>query len=415
MKLVFKYRPELSEQQLNIIDELCFHTTKLYNTANYKLTQNGFVSYVKMNTMFAKNWHTEFLHSHTYQQCLKMVEQNWKGYFNAIKDYKVNPGKYKGTPQPPSYKNLKDRKNEIIFTNYAVRVQDGFLKLSLSKAMQTAFQVKSLNIALSDKVQCLIDFDRLQQVRIVYNRTKKEWYIVILYDRQIQMAPEDFYNVMSIDLGLTNLAACTFLYGNDNYIVSGKPLKSTISYINRRIAHLQSIAMSMTGSQKHKNTKTINRLYEYRYNYSQDYMHKVSRAIIGKAVSHKCHTIVIGDIKDIKQGMDHNKAFVQMPLTTLKNMIQYKAKLIGIGVVFVNEAYTSGCSALDVEPLDKKHYQKTRRINRGLFVSNTGIAINADINGSLNILRRYQKCIPELIISATDKGYVASPVKLRVA
>ncbi|MDQ0166969.1 hypothetical protein J2S11_002886 [Bacillus horti] len=35
MRLVAKYYPKLDDQQRSIIEELSFHTTKLYNIANY--------------------------------------------------------------------------------------------------------------------------------------------------------------------------------------------------------------------------------------------------------------------------------------------------------------------------------------------------------------------------------------------
>ena len=39
----------------------------------------------------------------------------------------------------------------------------------------------------------------------------------------------------------------------------------------------------------------------------------------------------------------------------------------------------------------KENYNKKRRISRGIFVTNRGIKINANINRSLNILRKYIK------------------------
>ena len=42
MKLSFKFKPKLTELQLNIIEELSFHTTKLYNIVNYDCRENGF-------------------------------------------------------------------------------------------------------------------------------------------------------------------------------------------------------------------------------------------------------------------------------------------------------------------------------------------------------------------------------------
>ena len=65
----------------------------------------------------------------------------------------------------------------------------------------------------------------------------------------------------------------------------------------------------------------------------------------------------------------------------------------------------------------KENYDKSRRIVRGLFRSNKGILVNSDVNGSLNILRKYvkNKCIPKLIQSVMDNGGLNTPLRIRVA
>ena len=52
------------------------------------------------------------------------------------------------------------------------------------------------------------------------------------------------------------------------------------------------------------------------------------------------------------------------------------------------ESYTSGTSFLDNELPIKENYNKNRRVYRGLFVSNTGIKINADVNGAYQIMKK---------------------------
>ena len=98
-------------------------------------------------------------------------------------------------------------------------------------------------------------------------------------------------------------------------------------------------------------------------------------------------------------------------------LIKYKAKLLGIELVKEKENYTSGVSALDLEDITKEYYKKSRRVTRGLFKANNGIKINADVNGSLNILRKHlkNKCIPKLIQSVRDNGRVDCPLRIRVA
>ncbi|WP_293136111.1 hypothetical protein [Okeania sp. SIO3I5] len=52
------------------------------------------------------------------------------------------------------------------------------------------------------------------------------------------------------------------------------------------------------------------------------------------------------------------------------------------------DCYTSKTSALDLElPCQQENYVG-KRVKRGLFRSGTGKVINADINGSLQIIRK---------------------------
>lgn len=413
MKLSFKFKPSFVEKQLNIIEELSYQTTKLYNIVNYDLREKGFKSYVDIESTYKSNWHCDFLHSHTRQHCFKIIEQNWKSYFASIKDYKENPHKYNGLPKPPKFKNMKDKKNEIVFTNLAIRFKENVLMLSLSKAIQKIFEVESLNFEVSDKLQSLINWNKLQQVRIKWDNSLKQWYIIVIYNKQ-ELEPVNNTNVMAIDLGLDNLATLTFKDGNETYLFCGKKLKGISAFVNKKIAYYQGIEMNKYGSDEFKNTKMINSLRRYRNNYVNDYLHKVSKNIIDRAIEHNVKKIVIGKIKGIKQGMNYNKSFVQIPVQRLAELIKYKAVLKGIEVKFKEESYTSGCSAFDLEPIGKKHYDKTRRVVRGLFKSSFGL-VNSDVNGSLNILRREEKSIPKIVQTMRDKGSVSSPLRVRVA
>ncbi|WP_297522354.1 transposase [uncultured Clostridium sp.] len=412
MKLSFKFKSNIDEKQLEIIEDLSYHTTKLYNIINYDLREKGVKNYYEIEKEYKSNWHCDFLHSHTRQQMFKVLEQNWKSYFASIKDFGANPSKYRAMPRPPRFKNLDKNKNEIIFTNLAIRYTDGLLKLSLSKAIKSLFNVESLNFTVSKKLQSIINWNSLQQARLNYDKIQKCWCLIIIYNKQ--ELKNNKTNIMSIDLGLDNLATLTFKDGLNQYLFCGKKLKSVNSYTNKKIAHLQSIEMFKYGASKFKNTKKINKYRRYRKNYINDYMHKVSKSIIDKATENNVGKIVIGKLKEIKQNMDFNKTFVQIPIQYLTKLIVYKAKLQGIEVKFQEESYTSGCSAFDLESITKKSYDKSRRIVRGLFVSSFGI-VNSDINGSLNILRKSEKCIPKLVEIMRDKGKLDSPKRIRVA
>ena len=83
-----------------------------------------------------------------------------------------------------------------------------------------------------------------------------------------------------------------------------------------------------------------------------------------------------------------NQNFISIPHQKLIQQIEYKAKLVGINVIVTEESYTSGTSFLDNELPIKDNYNKNRRVFRGLFVSNKGIKINSDVNGSLQIMKK---------------------------
>ena len=145
MRLSFKFKPDFSHKQLEIVKELSWHCSKLYNTANYEIKNNEEVKpvYTRLEKQFKSNWHKKFLHSHNRQQLLRQLVQDWKSFFSSIKDYNNNPSKYQGQPGPPKFKYLNSNPSEIIFTNLATRIREGNLLLSLSKEIKSKYNVKS--------------------------------------------------------------------------------------------------------------------------------------------------------------------------------------------------------------------------------------------------------------------------------
>lgn len=125
---------------------------------------------------------------------------------------------------------------------------------------------------------------------------------------------------------------------------------------------------------------------------------------------------MIGNNKGWKQdtslGKIGNQNFVQIPFMKLISMLEYKCRLEGINFYIVTEEYTSKCSFLDLEVIGKHNVYLGKRVHRGLFKSGGGRLINADVNGSLNILR---KCKPGCFDNFTIKnngvmGVVVHPI-----
>ena len=158
--------------------------------------------------------------------------------------------------------------------------------------------------------------------------------------------------------------------------------------------------------------ESISALTEKRDAKIEDYMHKASRYIVNYCTNNRIHTIVIGKNREWKQGSSlskkQNQHFVQIPFAKLIEMIEYKAEEKGITVILTEESYTSGTSFIDQEEPVKENYNKSRRIHRGLFMSDNGTGINADLNGAYQILR---KAFP----IKWDAGWALHPVVVNMA
>jgi putative transposase len=57
-------------------------------------------------------------------------------------------------------------------------------------------------------------------------------------------------------------------------------------------------------------------------------------------------------------------------------------------LITIKESYTSKIDSLILEPINLKNNFKGIRKNKGLFISSSGKAINADLNGAINIMKK---------------------------
>ena len=217
-----------------------------------------------------------------------------------------------------------------------------------------------------------------------------------------------YYN-LSIDIGVDNLSTITNNFNEAPVIVNGKGLKSINQYYNKSLAHYKSVTkmLNKTDYSNKQNKLTIKRNTKM-----TDYLHKTSRFIADYAKQHSVSIIVIGHNKEWKQNSvlskQVNQHFVQIPFNTLIQQIQYKAEEFGIKVILVEESYISGTSFLDNELPIKENYNKSRRKHRGIFKSNNGTLINADVNGAFQILK---KAFPNAYANGIE-AVVFQPIKV---
>ena len=405
---VEKHVIKKSHPYYNMLCEYTHLAKNLYNHANYLVrkdfVENGnWLRYSDLNKLLKEDLefpdYRNMPAAQSAQQVLRLLETNWKSFFNSIKDWSKNKAKYLGKPKLPKYKP-KDGKMVLPLTNQQVKVKGDLLHFPKSFC---GFTVKLRCITLDN-------LEKINQVRIVPKGQSfcLEVVYTISVDSELR---SDNGRYMSIDLGLDNLATVVTNTGLQPIIVNGKGLKSDNQYYNKKKAHYQSVAKQMNNQYY---TNRLYRLTQKRNLKVEDYLHKASRYIVDFALENQINTIVIGNNKNWKQssslGKVTNQAFVSIPHQKLIDKIYYKAQLCGIQVILTDESYTSGTSFLDNELPENSYYNKKRRVKRGLFVSNKGIKINADVNAAFQIMK---KVFPNVFTDGIE-GVVLHPVRVGI-
>ncbi len=85
---------------------LCHLSKNLYNLANYYVRQEYFylgnwLRYYNLWYMLKEKETYKKLPSQTAQQSLRLVDKNWKSFFQSVKTYKKHPEKFLSPPRPP--------------------------------------------------------------------------------------------------------------------------------------------------------------------------------------------------------------------------------------------------------------------------------------------------------------------------
>lgn len=373
MQLVEQHIIKKNDNRYKILDEVCFKSKNLYNAALYEIRQHffntkQFLNWFSIDKIFKEKKQDDYysLPCKVSQQTLKLLNQNFKSFFSLLK--KKNYTKKKSIPK---YLDKSKGRFAAVYTNQAIskkELRNGMIQLS-----GTDFKIKTK-----------VDGNSINQVRIV---PKNSYYKVeVIYEVEEIEELEDNEKYAAIDLGVNNLATVSFNESKP-FIINGKPLKSINQFYNKRKSELQS---KLSGDRKSSNK--INSITRKRNNKIKNYLHKASRCIVNHLVSNNVNTLIIGKNDNWKQetniGKKNNQNFVSIPHSQFVEMISYKCKLVGIAVMMTEESYTSKCSFIDNEEMKHHEEYKGKRIKRGLFRTNEGRLINADLNGSLNIMRK---------------------------
>lgn len=383
----------------NRFEEVCHKSGLLYNYVLYNVRQgifsNSYLKEYEFSTKLNRENQFDFrnLPSSISQQVIAQVFLAIKGWMGSVKEFEKNSSKFHSKPKLPKYKSGK-KQNMIVFTTASCRVkQDGYIHF-----------IKNI----IQPIKTNVEKEELKQVRIVPQAT---CYVVeVIYERKEQNLNLQKDNFLSIDLGLNNLCTCTNNVNQKFFIVNGKVVKSFNQWFNKTKAKWMSFVEDKGIS------KRLKRLICYRNLWINDKIHKISRFIIDFCKKNDIGTITIGLNKNWKQninlGNKNNQKFVEIPFSSLIDKISYKAKLVGIDVKITEESYTSKVDHLAFESFEKHDIYLGKRKKRGLFQSSVNQLINADINGSIGIVRKVfgDSAVQQIIGS----GLAFNPIRVNV-
>lgn len=227
-------------------------------------------------------------------------------------------------------------------------------------------------------------------------------------------------SALAIDLGLDNLAACIDTNGA-SFIVDGKRLKSINQWFNKQNSRLQSIKdlQQTKGITERQARITINR-----NNRVRDYLNKAARYIINHCIKSGIGKLIVGYNPTIKNGIEigcrNNQNFVQIPHHSFKAKLKALCQRSDISYLGQEESYTSIASFFDGDNIPTYNADNPgeykfsgRRVKRGLYRTKKGKhLVNADINGSANILKKNNQGLnEERLIS----GFLANPLRVKIS
>ena len=386
MQLTERHLIKPSHKLYQTLDDLTFKAKNLYNHGLYLYRQSYFeckknpempiLSWIDIDRNLRHEGHEDIraLPAKVANAVLKNLGEALSSYWKLV-NLKRN-GELNQNPKLPHYLHKTNGRYPLSF-NY-----------------QTFGKVRGSNqeLILCPKGICLsipTKVEHPKQVRIVPKHG--DFIIEVVYEVE-----EPVLNTTSqyagIDLGVDNFATVTFSTRNKPLIIKGLELKSINQGYNRLIAKAQSLL-----SESQKTSKSIHRLWSRRSWILHSKIHQITAFLTALFDEMQIETVFVGKNKNWKQELPFGKVvkqrFAHLPHETFIEQLRYKCQLRGISVVTQEESYTSKASFLDGDDIPvygevENPRFSGRRIKRGLYRSGNDQLINADVNGSYNIMKK---------------------------
>lgn len=196
----------------------------------------------------------------------------------------------------------------------------------------------------------------------------------------------DGNRMAAIDLGIINIVAMAFDCGH-SVLINGRGLLSSNQYYAKRISQCKPAGWKPGSPDSSVRSKNELRFQKKKSDIQKLAVHNLTRFIVNECIDQGVKTLVIGDLKGIRDNADYGKRTNQKlhnwPFAEIRRQLEYKCKEYGIEVIAISERNTSKCCMI----CGKVGTRNPRGI---LKCKNCNVIINSDVNGAFNILNKYR-------------------------
>ncbi|WP_306459820.1 RNA-guided endonuclease InsQ/TnpB family protein [Dolichospermum heterosporum] len=339
------------------------------------------------------------------QQTCFCVGEAFKSFKQLLA--KSKKGELNQKPRVPNY-----RKPGGLFTvTYPkkwLKLVDNLIRFPLGNQVKAWFGITEFFLPMPSN----LEWSDIKEIRILPRN--RQFYAEFVYQTETSIIEIDKSKVIGIDHGIDNWLTCVSNVGT-SFIIDGLHLKSLNQWYNKTVANIKE------GKPQGFWSNRLAAITEKRNRQMRNAVNKAARIVINHCIDNKIGTIVFGwnerqkDSADL--GKKNNQKFVQIPTAKLKGRIAQLCEQYGIIFVETEESYTSKTSFLDNDVLPtfgaKPEGWKSSgiRITRGQFRTSTGIKINADCNGAVNIIKKVA-AIFKFDLSGVGRGALSAPKKV---
>jgi len=363
---------------------------------------------------FVENKHYKILGGQQAQQVIKGVLESFRSYNELLPLF--FKGELKGKPKMPKYRS---KGGLALFTipAQALRfdLETGLCRLPISKEIgKDALSNNWIPTGRGFRPDQICEVRILPRNRVLYAE-------YVYNDDESKVGAScllglDPTSALGIDPGTVNwITGVSTL--NKSFIIDGRQLKSINQRYNRAVAKIKK------GKPQAYWDDELAALTEKRNRVMRDAINKTARFVINYCLTNKIGNVVFGwgqGIKDkIQLGKKHLlQNFVQIPTASLKERIRQLCEETGIQFHETEESYTSKTSFLDDDFLPTlgekpqgwkpsgKRGKKGDGIGRGQYKTATGLLINSDCQGAINIIRKVMTQLGLVLSKVTREALI---------